>query len=69
MRNFKDITCTLKADEHRLAQMLGDIWNEYLKLPVEHPCERDEFCKAIHACQDMILARPSVRAISREGEL
>lgn len=49
--NYTDTLCTLSADEQRVAQMLGDAWNQYLLLPIEHPCERDEFCRAIHACQ------------------
>lgn len=63
MSQYKDLSCTLKAEEHRLAQMLGDVWNAYLELPIEHPCEREEFCRAIHACQDMILSRPAIRAM------
>ena len=43
--------------------MLGDAWNEYLKLPIEHPMEQKEFCSAIHACQNMVLARCGVRAL------
>lgn len=47
--------------ELRIVQMLGDVWNEYLKLPLEHPNEQSEFCTAIHACQDKILARTGRR--------
>lgn len=47
--------------EMQIVQMLGDVWNEYLKLPVEHPTEQSEFCTAIHACQDKILARTGRR--------
>ncbi|MCQ2994031.1 hypothetical protein NLO95_07870 [Pseudomonas syringae] len=47
--------------------LLAGIWNEYLKLPEEHPTERQEFCSAIHACQDKVLARAGRRAINAES--
>ncbi len=53
----------LTDQDAKVAQMLGDAWNEYLKLPIEHPMEQREFCSAIHACQNMVLARCCVRAI------
>lgn len=46
--------------------LLAGLWNEYLKLPEEHPTERQEFCLAIHACQDKVLARAGRRAINTE---
>ena len=52
----------LTDQEAKVAQMLGDAWNEYLKLPIEHPMGQNEFCSAIHACQNMVLARCGVRA-------
>ena len=52
----------LTDQEAKVAQMLGDAWNEYLKLPIEHPMEQKEFCSAIHACQNIVLARCGVRA-------
>ncbi len=53
----------LTDQEARVAQMLGEAWNEYLKLPIEHPMEQKEFCSAIHACQNMVLARCGARAL------
>lgn len=60
---FVDCTAKLTGQEAKVAQMLGDAWNEYLKLPIEHPMEQQEFCTAIHACQDMVLARCGRRAL------
>ncbi|WP_300747487.1 hypothetical protein [Pseudomonas sp.] len=51
-----------------IAGLLAGVWNEYLKLPTEHPMERDEFCRAIHACQNMVLARPGRRVINAQAE-
>ncbi|MBJ2259094.1 hypothetical protein [Pseudomonas psychrophila] len=53
----------LTDQEAKVAQVLGEAWNEYLKLPVEHPMGQKEFCSAIHACQNIVLARCGVRAL------
>ncbi len=54
----------LTDQEARVARMLGDAWNEYLRLPREHSMEQAEFCAAIHRCQDMVLARCGRRALA-----
>lgn len=61
----------IRVTEHEalIVGMLAGVWNEYLKLPVEHPMDREEFCRAIHACQDKILARPGRRDISAQAEV
>lgn len=53
----------LTDQEAKVAQMLGEAWNEYLKLPTEHSMGQKEFCSAIHACQNIVLARCGVRAL------
>lgn len=58
------IAAELTDAEARIAQLLGQVWNEYLLLPKEHPMEQQEFCTAIHACQDMVLSRAGRRAIN-----
>lgn len=60
--------CEVTDAERKIAQTLGDAWNAYLELPIEHPMERDEFCRAIHVCQNMVLSRGAVRAIKSEGK-
>lgn len=54
--------------EQFVVGLLAGVWNEYLKLPAEHPMERQEFCSAIHACQDKVLARAGRRAINDETD-
>lgn len=58
------ITSELTDAEVRVAHLLAEVWNEYLLLPKEHPMEQQEFCTAIHACQDMVLARSGRRAVN-----
>lgn len=65
---FSDSICVLTAEEQQVAQILGDAWNQFLTLPVEHPAGRDEFCRAIHHCQNMVLARPAIRALAEKGQ-
>ncbi len=60
--SYTNTECTLLAAEQQIAQMLGDVWNQYLQRPTEHPHERDEFCRAIHAGQALILARAAMVA-------
>ena len=54
--------------EEKIAIMLGDVFMEYIKLPTEHPMERDEFCRAIHVCQSIVMARPAVRYFNEKKE-
>lgn len=54
----------LTEQEAKVSRMLADAWDEYLKLPVDHPMQQSEFCTAIHRCQDMVLARCGRRALN-----
>ncbi|MET3715389.1 hypothetical protein ABMD26_001637 [Pseudomonas sp. PvP001] len=54
--------------EAAIARLLGEVWNAYLALPVEHPMERTEFCTAIHRCQDIVLARSGRRALDADAD-
>lgn len=53
--------------EAAIARLLGKVWNAYLALPVEHPLDQQEFCTAIHRCQDMVLARSGRRELNGKG--
>lgn len=59
----------LTEQEEKIANMLGDVFNAYMLLPVEHQMEQREFCQAIHACQNIVLSRPAVRYLKEKGEL
>lgn len=49
----------LTNQEKAVLHLLGQAWNELLMLPEIHPADRDEFLRAIHAAQNIILARPA----------
>lgn len=53
--------------EAKVVGLLAEAWNEFMKLPAEHPMEQQEFCTAIHGCQDKILARGGRRAINAKA--
>ena len=57
----------LTDQEATVVQMLAAAWNEYLKLPIEHSMDRQEFCTAVHRCQDMVLARSGRRELNSVG--
>lgn len=51
-------TKILTDAEQRLAALLGECFNLFKQLPVYHPSDMDEFVRAIHAAQNIVLARP-----------
>ncbi|WP_068083158.1 hypothetical protein [Novosphingobium rosa] len=56
------LTCT---ESHALA-ISADLWNAYLKLPVLHPDETSEFRHKLHELQRIIMARPTLEAMTLE---
>ena len=53
--------------ELRIVGLLGEAWNAFLTLPIEHADHQDEFRHAIHRAQDMVLARVGARQINAPG--
>jgi len=48
--------------ERRILTNLGEAANDFARLPMQHPNERNEFVIAIHAAQTMVMARLAQRA-------
>jgi hypothetical protein len=57
----------LTLAERNVVQLLADAWNAYALLPIEHPMDQDEFCRAVHVLQDKVLARPGRRDLNAPG--
>lgn len=55
----------MEHDEKEIAYKLAEVWDLFVELPVEHPCDRDEFCKGVHFLQNMILARAGRRELNK----
>lgn len=49
--------------ELEILEKLGEIWNLFLALPIEHPMARSEFCTGVHTLQNHVAARPAIREI------
>lgn len=54
----------LTEAEREIVDMLANAYNAFCDLPVEHPMDQDEFCRAIHVLQDKVLARPGRREMN-----
>jgi hypothetical protein len=51
----------MTEQEFKVVETLADAWNQFLKLPVQHPDHNDEFRHVIHDAQRMIFARVGSR--------
>lgn len=59
----------LIQEEHDILDHLGHAIIKLGDLPQSHPADLDEFAFHIHACQNIILARPATEYIMQESEL
>lgn len=44
----------LTEQEGRAMDALITAWNEFKKLPVQHPSDIGDFCNGIHQCQQIL---------------
>lgn len=51
----------MSDDEKEVLRLLGLAWNKFLELPAYHYMDNHEFCHAIHAAQNIVLARAGMR--------
>ena len=51
----------LKPAERRVVNLLAEAYNEFVKLPFQHPSNLDEFVTAIHVCQRTV----GIRAVRK----
>lgn len=47
----------LTEQEKHVLNLLAESWNEFSKLPVQHPSHADEFTVNIHQAQRIIMCR------------
>jgi hypothetical protein len=59
----------LTDEEIKCAQLLGDAWNLHQKLPQVHSSDEQDFAAAIHAAQNIILARPATEAVKNDARV
>ena len=51
----------LTVEEMSVLEKLGQAWNEFYALSTEHPSDPGEFTTAIHAAQNIVMARSAAR--------
>jgi hypothetical protein len=51
----------LTDKEREVVMLVGRVWDLFSTLPPQHSMEKDEFCRAVHVCQQIVLCRPVVR--------
>lgn len=54
--------------EKKVLDASVELWNEFCELPKEHPDDENEFRFHVHAIQNMIFARQTIREYRAEGE-
>jgi len=47
----------LTKQEGNVMDSLVKAWNDFIKLPNEHPSDTEEFCRGIHQCQHVLMCR------------
>ena len=57
----EDNPARFTKDEKEILLLTEEIWNRFLKLPVNHPMEVNEIAMKIHDIQRMIISRPTFR--------
>lgn len=53
----------MTPDEETVVTALAEAWNAFMHLPIEHPDDQLEFRQAIHRAQNIVLSRPTRRAL------
>lgn len=54
-------------DEREAWELVRDAATACLRLPEQHPMERDEVCHAFHQIQNYLMARPGMRGMHAES--
>lgn len=52
----------LTPEEEEVLELLAEAWNKFVLLPFQQPGEQNEFMRALHEMQRLVLARPVVRS-------
>ncbi len=53
----------MPKDEKVVLEALAEAWNNFLKLPSQHPWDQQEFMHAIHQAQNIVLSRAGMREL------
>lgn len=56
----------MTEEEKEIMELTKEIWNKFLKLPVEHSADASELNFHIHAIQNIVLSRVGLREYKKE---
>ena len=56
----------LTNEELNVIELSTKFWNAYNKLEEQHPCDKEEFCHALHICQHLVMIR-GIRRLDSEN--
>lgn len=52
----------LTPEELKICEMLGEVYNAFVKAPRLHPGDVEEMAFHIHAMQNMVMSRSAIRS-------
>ena len=53
----------LNIDESTILNILAEAWNQFAELEELHPQHAEDFCKAVHDAQRLVMCRPVCREL------
>jgi len=51
----------MTEEELAIINLLANAYNLFIKLPLQHPMDQDEFCRNVHVLQRQVMAREARR--------
>lgn len=58
----------LTPDEDEVINLLASAWNKYVQLKMLHPSDQEDFMRAIHSAQNIVMSRPVAREMYAKDE-
>lgn len=58
----------LTDPERQIVELMAQVWDLFLELPIQHPMHQTEMAMAIHLVQRIVLVRPVERALGLTQE-
>jgi hypothetical protein len=59
----------LTTEEKHVLALLAAAYNKHVSLTKGHPHDREGFCRAINAAQDIVMSRPAYEALKRDEDV
>lgn len=66
--DFKERDMKLKKKEDEILLILANAYNKFGDLPILHEADTEDFLRAIHMAQNIVMSRPVMRQINKENK-